>query len=143
MMSFLHLITQNIRRTVTGHVCAKEVIKGTNTSLRISMINILYITNYSMSEMMRTARNAFYAFIRTKNNKLKRMGRTHFPKKHMMYLAWNAYLRLVDIDFNQNFSCPICQTSPDTIILGGVTLGTIRTCLCFWCSLKFVNRFPF
>ena len=54
------------------------------------------------------------------------MGRTLFLKYHIMHLSWNAYLRLIDIDYQKYFSCPTCATNPETIILDGVTLGTIR-----------------
>ena len=53
-------------------------------------------------------------------------GGTFFLKYHILYLAWNAYLRLIDIDYKRNLSCPICDTNPETVIFDGVTLGTIR-----------------
>ena len=54
------------------------------------------------------------------------MGRTILLKYHTMYLAWNAYLRLIDVNYNLSFSCPHCATTPETVIFDGVTLGTLK-----------------
>ena len=43
-----------------------------------------------------------------------------------MQHGWNAYLRMVDIDYQVNFTCPTCKTNPDVVILDGVTLGTLK-----------------
>ena len=64
--------------------------------------------------------------VRANNNKLQRMGRSIFLKYHTMYLAWNSYLRLINVDYNNCFSCPTCKTTPDTIIIDGVTLVTLK-----------------
>ena len=54
------------------------------------------------------------------------MGSSSRLRYNTVYVAWNAFLRLMEINYPQCFSCPICKDSPDTIILDGVTLGTIR-----------------
>ena len=61
-----------------------------------------------------------------KNNKLRRMGSSILMKYHTIYVAWNAFLRLMGINYPQCFSCPICRDSPETVILDGVTLGTMK-----------------
>ena len=43
-----------------------------------------------------------------------------------MYLAWNTYLRLVDVNYNNLFCCPNCTKTPDTIIFDGIALGTLK-----------------
>ena len=54
------------------------------------------------------------------------MGSSILLKYHTIYVAWNAFLRLMEINYPQCFSCPICRDTPDTVIIDGVTLGTVK-----------------
>ena len=37
--------------------------------------------------------------------------------------AWNAFIRLLDIDLLSSFQCPICGPCPDTVVCDGMMLG--------------------
>ena len=43
-----------------------------------------------------------------------------------MQHAWKSYLRLVDIDYANNFCCIKCKESPSIIILDGIAMGTTK-----------------
>ena len=45
---------------------------------------------------------------------------------HILKHGWNAYLRMINIDYKANFTCPICKENPEVIIMDGVTLGTLK-----------------
>ena len=62
----------------------------------------------------------------TKNNKLNRMGRKLNYQYHIIQQAWNCYGRLVEINYEENFSCSICKNQPSIIILDGIAMGTTR-----------------
>ena len=61
-----------------------------------------------------------------KNRSLKRMGRKGIFKYHIVQHTWNAYLRMVDINYSSHYTCPQCKHKPDTIILDGIALGTMK-----------------
>lgn len=42
---------------------------------------------------------------------------------HKLRTAWNAFGRLVDIDWEDGFTCPLCGSSPSVVICDGTTLG--------------------
>ena len=65
-------------------------------------------------------------FNRAKNRKLKRLGRPGKIHYHVFHQAWNAYLRLVDINYKESFTCSKCKDSPDIVIFYGITLGTVK-----------------
>ena len=44
----------------------------------------------------------------------------------MSYHVFNSYLRIINVDYNSCFSCPTYKTAPDTIIIDGVTLDTLK-----------------
>ena len=54
------------------------------------------------------------------------MGRTNTFRYHIVYHAWNAYLRTVDIDYTSHYSCPKCKDQPDLIIIDGIAMGTMK-----------------
>ncbi|KAI6648338.1 hypothetical protein LOD99_12147 [Oopsacas minuta] len=62
-----------------------------------------------------------------KKRKLIRVGRTNTFHYHIVYQAWNAYLRTVDIDYDSNYICPKCKDHPDVIILDGIAMGTMKS----------------
>ena len=47
-------------------------------------------------------------------------------KYHVMQHAWNSYLRLIDIDYTENFCCRTCKECPPINILDGIAMGTTR-----------------
>ena len=55
------------------------------------------------------------------------MGRTNTFHYHIVYQAWNAYLRTVDIAYNSHYICPKCKDHPDVIIIDGIAMGTMKT----------------
>ena len=57
---------------------------------------------------------------------MQRLGRSAEYRYHILRHGWNAYLRLVGIDYHSNFTCPSCKDTPDVIILDGVAMGTSR-----------------
>ena len=40
--------------------------------------------------------------------------------------AWNCYLRMVDIDYELSFTCPICKDRPSIVVLDGIAMGTTK-----------------
>ena len=58
--------------------------------------------------------------------KMQRMGRERKYHYHVIKHAWNAYLRMVSIDYKARFTCPICKDKPEVIIMDGVTMGTCK-----------------
>ena len=57
---------------------------------------------------------------------MKRLGRKTKYLYHILKHEWNAYLRMVRIDYKANFTCPICKDNPEVVIMDGVTLGTLK-----------------
>ena len=53
------------------------------------------------------------------------MGAQQQYRYHIVQHAWNSYLRLVDIDYSDNFCCSICKENP-LIILDGIAMGTTK-----------------
>ena len=54
------------------------------------------------------------------------MGRELKFSYHILQHGWNAYLRMLDADYVCNFTCPICKNSPETLVLDGITMGTVK-----------------
>ena len=54
------------------------------------------------------------------------MGRELKFSYHILQHGWNAYLRTLDADYVCNFTCPICKDSPETLVLDGVIMGTVK-----------------
>ena len=63
---------------------------------------------------------------RAKNRKLKKMGKNNTFKYHIVHHAWNAYLRMVGVDYITHYTCPKCQHEPEVIILDGIAMGTMK-----------------
>ncbi|KAI6659494.1 hypothetical protein LOD99_10742 [Oopsacas minuta] len=105
------------------------VFEGQNSLLL--NINNKYFVHYSLlydySELMTMSRDTLYRYLSAKNRKLIRMGRTNTFHYHIVYQAWNAYLRTVDIDYDSNYICPKCKDHPDVIILDGIAMGTMKS----------------
>ena len=45
---------------------------------------------------------------------------------HILQHGWNAYLRMLDIDYTISFKCPVCKDIPEILVLDGITMGTIK-----------------
>lgn len=45
------------------------------------------------------------------------------PSLKILRSAWNAFIRLLDLDFVENFQCQICGSEPDIKICDGTLLG--------------------
>ena len=58
-----------------------------------------------------------------KNIKFRRMGRKFTFHYHILKHAWNAFLRMADINYQSLFSCPKCKDKPDVIILDGIAMA--------------------
>ena len=54
------------------------------------------------------------------------MGRKFRFYYHILKHAWNAYLRMVEVNYRSDFSCPKCRNNPDLIILDGIAMGTTK-----------------
>ena len=103
---------------------------------------------YDYSELMIMSRNTLYDYLRlvvrfvlkikrgdkfdiilsfrAKNRKLKRMSKNRSFKYHTVHHAWNAYLRMVGVDYITHYTCPKCQHEPEVIILNGIAMGRIK-----------------
>ena len=55
------------------------------------------------------------------------MGRKSTFKYHIVYHAWIAYLRLVNLDYPSLYTCPQCKLQPKIVILDGIAMGTMRS----------------
>ena len=58
--------------------------------------------------------------------KMERMKRELKYQYHIIQHAWNAYLRMVHIDYTDSCICPKCLDNPDVIIMDGITMGTCK-----------------
>ncbi|KAI6647838.1 hypothetical protein LOD99_8425 [Oopsacas minuta] len=72
------------------------------------------------------SRSTLQGYPRAKNRKLKHLGRSEKIHYHVFHPARNAYLRLININYGESFSCSKCQDSPDVVIFDGITLGTMK-----------------
>ena len=68
----------------------------------------------------------FAFYYRARNKVLERLGRKSRYLYHIVQHGWNAYLRMVDLDYQAKFTCPTCKDNPEVIILDGITLGTLK-----------------
>ena len=55
------------------------------------------------------------------------MGRKHLFRYHILQHGWNAYLRMININYES--TCPKCKSCPDVLIFDGITMGTIKSIL--------------
>ena len=45
---------------------------------------------------------------------------------HILIHGWNAYLRMIKIDYKAKFTCPICKENPEVTSMDGITLETLK-----------------
>ena len=43
--------------------------------------------------------------------------------RHILHRAWNGFARLLQIDWEEDFVCPVCGPYPDTVICDGTAIG--------------------
>ena len=60
------------------------------------------------------------------NSKFQRMGRKLRLQYHIFTHAWNAYLRMAEVNYKAQFACPLCKDKPDVIIMDGIAMGTTK-----------------
>ncbi|XP_077986107.1 uncharacterized protein LOC144440592 [Glandiceps talaboti] len=78
----------------------------------------------SYLKLMKEARNPLVAFHRAYVEKLSESSRKCTPiPYHMLRLTWNAYIRLLDIDWQKDFTCEKCSDNPEIIICDGTSVG--------------------
>ena len=67
-----------------------------------------------------------YLIFSALNSKFQRMGRKLRLQYHVLKHAWNAYLRMAEVNYQTQFSCPVCKDKPDVIIMDGIAMGTTK-----------------
>ena len=68
-------------------------------------------------------KNPLAAFHRSAGRCHGVLGTTQPPTLKILRSAWNAFARLLDLKFSENFQCPVCGCSPETIICDGTLVG--------------------
>ena len=68
-------------------------------------------------------KNPLIAFLRASTQSFSSQSHTKPVSVKLLRRAWNAFTRLLDIDFTETFACPICGPSPTTIICDGTLLS--------------------
>ena len=72
---------------------------------------------------MLEGKNPLIAFLRASTRSFSAQSHTKPVSVKFLRRAWNAFARLLDIDFDESFTCPICGPSPTTIVCDGTLLG--------------------
>ena len=73
--------------------------------------------------LMLEGKNPLIAFLRASTRSFLVQSHTKPVSIKLLRQAWNAFARLLCIDFVESFSCPICGPSPTTVICDGTLLG--------------------
>ena len=60
---------------------------------------------------------------------------------HIVQHGWNAYLRMINIDYSKTFACPKCQDSPGVIMMG--TVRKFSQCLIEYDEDQIYKPIPF
>ncbi|KAI6660643.1 hypothetical protein LOD99_10374 [Oopsacas minuta] len=112
-----------------GSCKCQAVYEGQN--MLLLNVNNKYFIHYSLlcdySELMTMSRNTPYGYLSAKNQKLQRMGRKGSFKYHVVHLAWNSYLRLVDLDYSSHYTCSQCKLEPKIVVIDGIAMGIMRS----------------
>jgi len=73
--------------------------------------------------LMIEGKNPLAAFHRS-SSRCRSILDTHKPPSlKTLRSAWNAFVRLLDINFSQTFQCPSCKIYPEVIICDGTSIG--------------------
>ena len=68
-------------------------------------------------------KNPLIAFLRASSRSFSVQSHTKPVSIKLLHQTWNAFARLLRIDFAENFSCPICGPTPTTVICDGTLIG--------------------
>ena len=68
-------------------------------------------------------RNPLAAYMRASNQSHASQSHTKATSIATLRAAWNSFSRLLDIDFESCFLCPVCRVEPSTVICDGTMLG--------------------
>ena len=68
-------------------------------------------------------KNPLVAYLRSCERSMAVQSHTKPVKIKLLRLAWNAFARLLDIDWLEGFICPICGPLPSVVICDGTMLG--------------------
>ena len=68
-------------------------------------------------------RNPLAAYMRASIRSHDSQSHTKGASVAVVRKAWNAFSRLLDIDFSNSFTCPLCGSEPSTVICDGTMLG--------------------
>ena len=75
--------------------------------------------------LMLEGKNPLIAFLRASTRSFSSLSLTKSVSLKLLRKAWNIFSRLLDINFTECFSCPLCGPSPTTVIYmyDGTLLG--------------------
>ena len=73
--------------------------------------------------LMVEGRNPLVAYLRASQHSHTSQSLTQGARLAVLRRAWNAFARLLDIDFTNSFQCPICAQYPDIVICDSTMLG--------------------
>ena len=68
-------------------------------------------------------RNPLAAYMRASSHSHASQSHTKSTSIATLRAAWNAFSRLLDINFHTSFLCPVCGAQPSTMICDGTMLG--------------------
>ena len=83
--------------------------------------HLFYLFQYL--HLMLEGKNPLIAFLRASTHSFSSQSHTKPVSVKLLCQAWNAFARLLDINFTETFACPVCGPSPTTIICDGTLLG--------------------
>ena len=73
--------------------------------------------------LMVEGRNPLIAYLRASLRSHSTQSLTQGGRIAVLQQAWNAFSRLLNIDFTTSFQCPLCAQYPDTVICDSTMLG--------------------
>ena len=68
-------------------------------------------------------RNPLASYLRSCERTIATQSNTKPVKIKLLRQAWNAFARLLDIDWYESFQCPLCGPCPEVVICDGTMLG--------------------
>lgn len=74
-------------------------------------------------------RNPLVSYLRSCERTLATQSHTKPDKTKTLQWAWNAFARLLDIDWRENFQCPLCGPCPEVVICDGTMLSFCKDLL--------------
>ena len=99
--------------------------------------------------LMLEGKNPLIAFLRASTRSFSSQSHTKLVSVKLLRQAWNAFDRLLNVNFAETFSCPICGPSPTTIICDGTLLGFLKELVdtldsesSFFCQSAYFRKQP-